>query len=535
MRYISHELRTPLNTAFLGLKLLTDELKTSSNPIDEARCETLCDVNLSCKAALDILNDLLCFDKLESGILDLHKQELYILPFIFNCVAMFKVQAREIGVNMVVVNPTNLQTDSEHKHISHYHRIKHSETILMDKFKMDQVIRNLLSNALKFTPRGGTVTIKITYEPNPLIKKDLSHPAYQKALSKMKPITDRLMSTSSMFSMTSSNQMLFDSDLEMGRNSCDENFVSLGHLVISVRDTGAGISEVNQKRLFNDIVQFNPEILQAGGGSGLGLWITKGIVDLHEGEISVHSDGEGCGSVFTCKIPMWRNYDDFIEYLESPSKDIHSTRTSIGGSLPGGDRTLSKNVSFDLLPLDCPINLLAMTAAAACKLVEENIAMSRSSSRRNSSAPTLRPLVFVPQYNLLIVDDSRLNRKMLCKMLRGTGHFCDEAEDGLMAVAKVKESMSLGEGSEAKTYDAILMDFVMPNMGGPEATKIICAMGFIGPIYGVTGNALENDIQHFTDCGATRVFTKPLDFGLLQQCMKDALTVFESDTEAVIE
>jgi signal transduction histidine kinase len=55
---------------------------------------------------------------------------------------------------------------------------------------------------------------------------------------------------------------------------------------------GAGISEENQKRLFNEIVQFNPEVLQAGGGSGLGLWITRGIVDLHNSTISVFSAGE---------------------------------------------------------------------------------------------------------------------------------------------------------------------------------------------------------------------------------------------------
>ena len=72
MRYISHELRTPLNTAFLGLKLLTDNMKCSKNPKDIETYDTLRDVNLSCQTALDILNDLLSFDKLESGILQLY-------------------------------------------------------------------------------------------------------------------------------------------------------------------------------------------------------------------------------------------------------------------------------------------------------------------------------------------------------------------------------------------------------------------------------------------------------------------------------
>ena len=66
-----------------------------------------------------------------------------------------------------------------------------------------------------------------------------------------------------------------------------------------------------------------------------------------------------------------------------------------------------------------------------------------------------------PVYRLLIVDDSPLNRKMLIRTFKMSGHICDEAEDGVMAVAKVKEMMS----SSAKAYSAILMDFVMPNMG----------------------------------------------------------------------
>jgi hypothetical protein len=58
--------------------------------------------------------------------------------------------------------------------------------------------------------------------------------------------------------------------------------------------------------LFKEIIQFNPEKLQAGGGSGLGLWITNGIVGLHAGQISVYSEGEGHGCSFTVKIPMIR-------------------------------------------------------------------------------------------------------------------------------------------------------------------------------------------------------------------------------------
>ena len=73
--------------------------------------------------------------------------------------------------------------------------------------------------------------------------------------------------------------------------------------------------------------------------------------------------------------------------------------------------------------------------------------------------------------DILIVDDSRLNRKMLCKVLRCKGHVCDEAEDGLQAIAKVQEKMKLSTEEGKPYFDAILMDFVMPNMDGPTGTS----------------------------------------------------------------
>ena len=108
----------------------------------------------------------------------------------------------------------------------------------------------------------------------------------------------------------------------------EDNGPHNGMLYISVIDSGAGISTENQTKLFKDIIQFNPEKLQVrfilyllcfylyiyfnyfvyhlqgGGGSGFGLYICKGIVDLHGGTISVFSEGEGSGSTFTVQLPM---------------------------------------------------------------------------------------------------------------------------------------------------------------------------------------------------------------------------------------
>lgn len=124
------------------------------------------------------------------------------------------------------------------------------------------------------------------------------------------------------------------------------------------------------------------------------------------------------------------------------------------------------------------------------------------------------------RFKILVVDDSKLNRKMLVKSLKTERHSCDEAEDGLEAVrmvtkmseSKTDESSSL---SCPYSYDAILMDFMMPIMDGPTATKALRDMGYTGVIIGVTGNALPSDVAYFTGKGADKVLIKPVDVDVL--------------------
>jgi CheY-like chemotaxis protein len=199
----------------------------------------------------------------------------------------------------------------------------------------------------------------------------------------------------------------------------------------------------------------------AGGGSGLGLFITRAIVDKHEGSVGFESEGLGHGCNFFFNIPVFQQ-----EGCQHPA-----SHAALATSSP----------SFDETSLPSPV-------------------AGRS---------------------ILICDDSDLTRKMLKKVLLGMGcKHCYEAKNGLEAVQMTEARLQGAEGGadggdEASTgaavFDFILMDDHMPVLDGPTATHRIRALGFINPIIGVTGNLASEDVGNFIACGANAVLSKPLD------------------------
>jgi CheY-like chemotaxis protein len=272
-----------------------------------------------------------------------------------------------------------------------------------------------------------------------------------------------------------------------------------GRLVIEVLDTGAGISRENQKRLFNEIVQFNPEKLQAGGGSGLGLWITQEILNLHDGSFSVSSEGEGMGSCFTIDLPMLRQcfvapsipplsplsfHSPLSPFSPLPSTPQRSDALRAVEEIRGRTTdTVSRPRQRPLHTLPTPHSVDSLHPAD----------QSSSNGNGNGNGSRVHPL------DVFVVDDSRLNHKMLLNCLRADGHTCYEAVDGLEAVAMVKERIGYENGGHGRPFDAILMDLMMPNMDGPTATRQIRALGYTAPILGVTGNG-ELPLKCFHCC-----------------------------------
>jgi CheY-like chemotaxis protein len=157
-----------------------------------------------------------------------------------------------------------------------------------------------------------------------------------------------------------------------------------GTVVIEVIDDGVGMTPEQVRTVFNDGTQFNANKFQAGGGSGLGLSIAKGIATQHGGRLTCSSEGMGKGSTFTLSLPL---YD---------SNELQAT--------------------------------------------------ARTAFTRFDSGLTEKSTVFdIPELNILVVDDSTTSRKLCVRLLEKHGHTCASACDGKEAIQSVKEALEKRE------------------------------------------------------------------------------------------
>lgn len=326
---------------FLGLDLVEKHLNHGTDIA--AIIPFVHDLRESCCVATEILNDLLNYEKLSSGIMKLELTDMYPVPYICRTLQPMLAQAAQ--------KPVTISILEQHTFASDVPSELRNWKMRVDETKMAQVLRNFVSNAIKFTPAGGTICIEC-----------------------------RLVKHSS-----GAHSLRFD-----------------------CRDSGHGISKENQKKVFNEIVQFNANTQQGGGGSGLGLWITKKILELHVGRVGLESEGEGKGCLFFFEVPL----------IAAGSADTEDY-AAIGQKLSVCHR---------------------LSVHDPCPPVPEH-------TETKESRPTA-PM------NLLLVDDSALNQKMMNKSLVLLGHTVTEASDGREALGECLRSMAGGVAA----FDAIVMD-----------------------------------------------------------------------------
>ena len=564
VRYISHEMRTPLNAAHLGLKILEKSLNSYEGPRQVEHLELVREVGTACEMAVTILNDLLNYDKLEDETLIIEPSKVVASDYILQSITIFARQAQDKGVAILFdidesfyqeLAGKKFQREIRRGNINEYLHL--DDRINVDVHKMNQVIRNVISNAIKFTPQGDSITIRARKKPPMLSEPVIEEPPAKKSW---------FLSPSFQFTETK-----YD-DLEGNLDARDREdltcYDQYGYLVLDIIDTGVGMLPEDSCRLFKEIIQFNPGELQvqymlihptqigvlycivsyrpclysslysqhlvapnpqAGGGSGLGLMITKGIVDLHRGSISVFSGGIGKGCTVTIVLPLTSSSSQSIEPFVDPDVSNFVELPAPEAFLPADTAVNSYRyqpaigLSGSHTARDSIVNEIEASVPVGEISWDEIPQMSKDATENDDSRCI----------EVLVVDDSKLSRRMLLRFLQSESYTCDEAEDGLMAVQKVLER---GQGNSPENtkekdledipgnvlnmYDAILMDFMMPIMDGPTATRKIRDMGYEGLILGVTGNALPSDIDLFMGHGADRVLTKPVNVDFMKTALK---------------
>ncbi|MHB8651971.1 MAG: ATP-binding protein [Minisyncoccota bacterium] len=246
-----HELRSPLDSIRkIGELLRTPAIRDDKNAYDEYMGM----VSQSATNMLELVNDLLDVAKLEAGKFQIVPKQASIRKIIEERVKFFDTQARNATIALSVGFDDHIP-----------------EVLMVDPVRVGQVLSNLLSNAMKFTAPGGTV-----------FTQALLH-------TKGVSVEDEVARAGFGWIVTDALKTLTDQD------SC---------VVVSVTDTGQGISKENMARLFNKFEQFSASARSGEGrGTGLGLVIVRGIVEAHGGIVGVSSE-EGKGSTFYFTLPV---------------------------------------------------------------------------------------------------------------------------------------------------------------------------------------------------------------------------------------
>jgi two-component system, NtrC family, sensor histidine kinase KinB len=241
-----HELRSPLT----GIRSIANLLREDKIKNEQKKYQEFIELIVSNSASmLDLVNDLLDVAKLEAGKFQLLKRDTNLTDLINMRIQSFASLAAE---NHVVLES---KIDPELP-----------KTFLLDENKISQVLNNFLSNAIKFTEHGKIIVSAFT------VKKDDD---FEKKVTNLGMIWPGL------------RNLTFDKD----------------QLVIAVTDTGMGIPEDQLKHLFNKFTQLEQSAISEKKGTGLGLVITKGIIEAHGGRVEVFSEA-GKGSTFLGHIPL---------------------------------------------------------------------------------------------------------------------------------------------------------------------------------------------------------------------------------------